>query len=389
MPAYDFVIAGGGLAGLSLACHLALSPLGGGSILIVDRQPNRIQNRSWSYWTDQPTIFDSAVCARWSQLQVAGPAFSKRIPLPGWRYELMHGHDLNRFARRLLAGHPVTFQRGTVDQVLDRPQGARVILDGQPIEAKWVFDSTAEPAPDRPGQPHLAMQFRSWMVETRAAAFNPQAATFLDFRTPQHHDTRFFYVLPLSECRALVQYVVLSAAGLHQGEAEAALRGYLASALGIDPYRVLAEEFGALPINDAILPRRLGPHVMAIGLKGGLVKPSTGFGFHRIQLDSAAIVRSLRLTGQPWRVPAVSARHRAYDALLLEVLSRRGDEAQAIFGTLFARNPIRRVLRFLDETSTPAEDLALIATLPARPFLESLPRTMIARAGLPGLRWLT
>ena len=36
---YDFVIAGGGLSGLSLAYHLAHSPLGDKSILIVDQSP--------------------------------------------------------------------------------------------------------------------------------------------------------------------------------------------------------------------------------------------------------------------------------------------------------------------------------------------------------------
>jgi lycopene beta-cyclase len=80
--------------------------------------------------------------------------------------------------------------------------------------------------------------------------------------------------------------------------------------LGVGDYNIVSEEAGSLALSDAISPGRLGQHVMAIVAKGGLVKPSTGFGFHRIQVDSAAIVRSLLLTGLPWNVPAVSERHR-------------------------------------------------------------------------------
>jgi lycopene beta-cyclase len=68
MPSYDFVIAGGELAGLSLAYHLARSRLGAGSLLIVDCKPATLQDRTWSYWTDQPPIFDPVVYHRWSQL---------------------------------------------------------------------------------------------------------------------------------------------------------------------------------------------------------------------------------------------------------------------------------------------------------------------------------
>jgi lycopene beta-cyclase len=119
---------------------------------------------------------------------------------------------------------------------------------------------------------------------------------------------------------------------------------------------------------------------MAIGARAGLVKPSTGYGFRRIQQDSAAIVRSLEATGRPWGVPPVPERHRMYDALLLDVLARRGPVVAEIFAALFARNPLGRVLRFLDETTTPAEEAALIATLPPRPFLEAMPRLAMKRA---------
>jgi lycopene beta-cyclase len=349
----------------------------------VDRQPPGASPRSWSYWTDQPTLFDPVVCHRWTQLQVASPRATRQLPLPGYRYEMVRGADLERFAHETLAAQPgVTFQIGAVEQILDGARAARVMIAGQPVDADWVFDSTQRPS-RRPGraQPYrLAMHFRGWTIDTPADTFDPGTATFLDFRTVQASGARFFYVLPFTPRQALVQLVLLAPDAPGPAAARAALDKYLRRAWDLGDYTVGAEEAGSLAITPAHRPRRLGPHVMAVGLKAGLVKPSTGFGFWRIQQDSAAIARSLTQTAAPWAVPPVSERHRWYDALLLDVLARHGGDIEAIFEELFARNPLERVLRFLDETTTPAEDVALAATLPSGPFIEAAARRLI-----PGL----
>ncbi len=384
MQRYEFVAAGGGLAGLSLACQLIRSRLCGSSLLVVDRNPPGTRARSWSYWTDRPTIFDPIVCHRWSKLQVTIKGVSRVIALPGYRYEMVRGADLERFARQELSAHAgITFQVGAVDQILDGPGAARLIIDGELVEADWVFDSTqwAKARSSSWRANRLPMHFQGWAIETTADTFDPETATFLDFRTPQCHGVRFFYVLPFTERQALVQYVLFAPDCPKHDEARAALQTYLSRAWGLGDYSIGAEEAGSLPISASRRPRRLGPHVMAIGIKAGLVKPTTGFGFWRIQQDSAAIVRSLEQTSAPWDVPPISERHRLYDSLLLDVLARRSSEIEVIFGHLFAHNPIERVLRFLDETTTSAEDLALIATLPPGAFIESAARSLVFAVG--------
>jgi lycopene beta-cyclase len=381
MRAYDFVIAGGGLAGLSLACQMVRSPLCGASILIVDRQPAGSRDRLWSYWTAEPTIFDPIVEHAWRRLHIGSQAYSKTLDLDGCRYELIRGAELDRFARRELALHAnVDFCQGEVQKIEDGPRGAAVTIGGQAVRAGWVFDSTGWPSPSERPAGGLAMYFDGWMVETAGAVFDPEAVTFLDTRTAQRGGLRFFYVLPYSDHRALVEYVVYAPARPSRGEARAAMEAYLRSYWGTDGYQVVGEEAGCLPIIARHRSRRLSRHTLAVGGKAGLIKPTTGFAFRSIQQDSAAIVGSLLRTAQPWGAGTVSGRHRLYDALLLEVLARRGDELQAIFANLFDRNPLGRVLRFLDETTTPAEDLALIATLPARAFLEAIPRYAAAKA---------
>jgi lycopene beta-cyclase len=52
------------------------------------------------------------------------------------------------------------------------------------------------------------------------------------------------------------------------------------------------------------------------------------------------------------------------DSLVLQALATGQVDGADFFVDLFRRNPIHRVLGFLDGSSTPAEDLALMATSP-------------------------
>jgi lycopene beta-cyclase len=185
---------------------------------------------------------------------------------------------------------------------------------------------------------------------------------------------RFFYVLPLSERRALVEYVACTAPERAGEELDDALEAYLRTVLGLSEYRILAREGGANPLTDYPFPRRAGRRVMTIGTAGGRVKPTSGYAFTRIQDDSAAIVASLLRVGHPFDVPPDSRRYRLYDAILLDLMTHHGAAVGPIFTALFRHNSIQRIFRFLDEAGSLWENLFLIATLPPRQFVQALLR---------------
>jgi lycopene beta-cyclase len=387
---YDFIIAGGGLSGLSLACHLVHSPLRDRSILIVDKDSKKRNDRTWAFWTRQPFLFDEVVYRSWDRLRVVGEDLDKVFALGDYRYKMIRGVDFYRFARRELAGHGnVSFLRRVVHQIQDGAGAARVTVDGRTVSGRWVFDSLFRPSefkPDLTRYHHLKLHFKGWEIETPGPAFNPQAATLLDLRTPQRGATRFFYVLPFSQRRALVEYTLFSPLVLRRREYEQALRAYLTTVLGIQDYRVLRQEGGCIPITDQPFPRQTGQRIMTIGTPGGRIKPSTGYAFARIQQDSAAIVRSLLHSRHPFDVPANSRRYQLYDALLLDIMCRQGGEIESIFGAMFKHNPIERVFRFLDETASPWENLLAIPTFPPGPFLRALCRLKVWPGPAPDAR---
>jgi lycopene beta-cyclase len=376
MKPYDFIIAGGGAAGLSLACHMMQSPLRNRRMLIVEQAAKDQDDHTWCFWTDKPTLFDAIVLRSWDQLQVLSERFAKTLDLHLYHYNMIRGIDFYRFARQTLAASPyVDFLQGSVEHIEDGDQEASVLVDGQRYRGAWVFDSLfnwREFQLDQAPYHCLKQQFKGWEIETPEQAFNPQTATFFDFRTSQKQEAHFLYVLPLSERRALVESVLWTAHPVSWDTCEQALRLYLARILNVATYRIAREEQGITPLTDRPFSRRRGKRVMAIGIQGGRVKPSTGYAFLRIQQDSAAIVRSLLQAGHPFRVPASPRRYRFFDSVLLEIMTHHGERAESIFTALFRRNSVERIFRFLDEVAAPWENGLMVPTLPPQLLWQAL-----------------
>jgi lycopene beta-cyclase len=371
---YDFIIAGGGLSGLSLACRMMRTPLREKSILIVDRDPKQRDDRTWGFWANAPTLYDTVISNSWDRLLVVGEDDAPHtIPLAGgYRYHVIRGLDFYRFVRAELAAFEnVTFLHGRVGSIEDGRDAASITVDDKPFYGRWIFNSLPQhPAADQPYQ-YLKMHFRGWEVVSETPSFDPETVTFMDFRTPQAGEMRFFYVLPYGPERALVEYTVFSDNVLRRAAYEAALRAYLAEVLKIGSYEVVAEESGVVPLTDDPLLRTLGKRIMAIGARAGRIKPSTGYAFIRVQKDCEEMIRSLLLYGHPFDVPDDPDVHDVLDAVLLKVIAQRGDHIQSAFGALFKRNAIDQILRFLDESSSPGENLRLIASMPPGAFIKA------------------
>jgi lycopene beta-cyclase len=375
MKPYDIIIVGGGASGLSLASHLARSPLRDRSILLVEKDAKDHDDRTWCFWTNHPTFFDDIVYRSWGQLQVLGDHFEKTLDLDAYRYNMMRGIDFYRSARQIATECPhVEFLRGRVELIKDGNQQASVLVDGQCYTGTWVFDSLFNWSAFKPDPTHyhaIKQQFKGWEIEAAEQPFNPEVATFLDFRTSQNDGAHFLYVLPFSRHSALVESVLCTTTPVRWEHCNQALQDYLGNILGITSYSLLRQEQGINPLTDWRFPRRLGKRIMAIGNHGGMVKPSTGYAFLRMQADSSAIINSLLKVGHPFCIPCGPRRYRYFDAVMLEIMSQHPERIEPILLSLFKHNPARRIFRFLDEVASFGENVLMMPSLPAQLLLQA------------------
>ena len=387
---YDYLIVGGGAAGLSLAYHIAREPrLADKKVLLIEPEAKEQNDRTWSFWTNKPGLFDAIVAHEWDRLAFRSPGFERVFGMGAYRYQTIRGLDFYQFVRRALAARPTQFTvvRGTVRNLRStRRIGVRATTAaGTEYTARYAFDSRP-PNLAQLRQPHkhryLLQHFVGWEVETDTDVFDPATVEFMDFRGEQQHEARFMYVLPFSPRKALVEYTLFSESPLPKAAYEAALRDYLRQRLGLSDYRVTAEEAGAIPMTDHPLPARAGAHVFNLGTRAGRAKPSTGYAFKRIQRHSARLVAALASTGHP---PADATGDRwqfhLFDTLLLDIMQRRGETVRDIFRQLFERNPVRRIFRFLDEETSWRENLQVMNSVTPWPFLRSIAQVVRGRPG--------
>ena len=386
-PDVDIAIVGAGGAGLSLVLHLdallAADPgLPRPSIVLVDPVHRRGDDRTWCFWDDHAAAnrpVEPAVHRSWTSADLITPRGERRLlDLVPLRYAMVLSSDfyaLAEGAARRLGVERVT----AAAQVTDGPRRALVETGlgpergGTPIRARWVFDSRPA-APSRPGATTLLLHFRGWTVRFPDPVLDPEVPTLMDFTTPQPADgVSFAYCLPLAPDRGLIEYNEFSPARLTDPAYDRAMRGHLDRTYGAAGRAVEIEavEDGALPMTDAVFPRRSGRRVFRIGTAGGATRGSTGYAFAAIQRQSAAVARALLTGAEPVPPPAYPARHRWMDAVLLRVLDRDLTDRAELFVRLFERNPPHRMLRFLDGDTRPAEELALMASSPQWPMIRA------------------
>ena len=386
---YDYLIVGGGASGLSLAYYIAQeSRLAGQRVLLVEPDAAKADDRTWRYWAAGETPFAAVEAHRWERLVIRTPGFEKVLQLAPYRYRMVRAGDFYTFVNAALAARPQQFTRlaGRVTALAEAPDGHGAIAtlaDGQHITARYVFDSrlpklTRDPTRYR----YLEQHFLGWEIETDDDAFDPETVQFMDFRVPQHGQTRFVYALPFTPRRALVEFTVFSEHVLQKEEYETELRAYLAEHLNGKPYRVVAEEGGSIPMTDHPLPARLSAHILHLGTRAGRSKPSTGYTFARVQRHTARLVAALAATGHP---PADATGDRwqfgLFDTLLLDIMQRRGELVRDIFRQLFERNPVQRIFRFLDEETSWVENLKIMNSVQPWPFLRSIGQVLRGRPG--------
>lgn len=364
------LLGGGGAASLVLAA-LDRHGVRGLRVAVVDPVHRRGQDRTWAFWDRPGGDLDALLSASWPRAEVLTPTGRRVLDLAPLRYAMLRSGPVYERAaaaeRRLGATRMVT----AVDAVDD--DGDRVWVrtsDGRTLRAGWVLDSRPCP-PARPGRTTWLQHFRGWWLEADAPVFDPGRAVLMDFRTPQPaRGVSFGYVLPVSDRYALVEYTEFSPTLLTGAGYDAALAGYR-DLLGLDPARLTVREVenGVIPMTDGPFVARPSPRVVRLGTAGGATRPSTGFTFSAMRRQADQIARALAAGRPPVPRPAYPRRHRWMDAVALRALDRGSVGGPQFFARLFDRNPAERVLRFLDGTTTPAEELAVMSSTRLRPMV--------------------
>ncbi|MFD2573902.1 lycopene cyclase family protein [Spirosoma soli] len=376
MKKYDFIIAGGGMAGLSLAYYFTQSSLRDRSILILDREQKNRNDRTWCFWEREaaqagsgspaPNPFEAILFRKWNTVSFHGTTHAGPLDMGEYRYKMLRGIDFYEFVQNELVKWPNIEQKQvTINRIKDTPQGGFVIADDEPYIADYVFDSTFALKLDQPENHNLLQHFKGWVIKAEKQCFDPTRPEIMDFRVDQQGDCRFVYVMPFDAQTALVEYTIFNDKLLADDEYDTSLRQYIGRFFDTGTYQICETEMGVIPMSDETTHEYPSEHIVRIGTAGGYTKPSTGYTFQRTQRYLRSIVENLTETGKPNRhLPWFLGRFKLYDSVLLNVLEKHRHPADDVFTRMFSRNRPATAFRFLDEDTRFIDELRLFTTMP-------------------------
>ena len=376
-------LTGGGAAGLLFLHHFLQRPelTDRYQLHLFDPAEKNSNDHTWCFWERGAGSLDKYLFRAYKTLDIHADGLAlRRVAISPYTYKHIRSLEFYRALNHQIAVTPeITRRRQWVDSV--HPDGTVHLRRGTTERFDYVFNSVLFQKPDLRGCNYLDQHFRGWVVRTETDRFDPDCATFMDFRLPQENDTRFLYVLPHDRRTALVEIAVFSNEHWRMEDYDRELETYLETHL-TDRYEVLEREHGIIPMTDAEFPKDTG-RLFHFGTGGGDVKPSSGYAFYRIHQHAAALVEALAAGTLPrLDLPFGDARHRWMDRVFLNVLVQNRVPAARVFRLLFQRNTVPHVLSFLDEETSLLQDLRFMNQMPKLPFIRAAAREQLRMVGI-------
>ena len=369
---YDYIIAGAGCSGLSLLYKIIQTPsLQKKSILVIDKNQKKNNDRTWCFWEKNPGPFESIVYARWNTLEFISDDTNKKVDLGPYTYKMIQGiHFYNFVLEYAKKFKNVVFIQESIIDIDSIFNEAKVITKKNTYTAKYVFNSTNLFNPKINKQNSLLQHFKGWNIKTVDPAFNSKVGKLMDFSVSQENGATFMYVLPTSSTNALVEYTLFSSSPLKQEKYIKELKKYIKEVLKIENYTIEHEEFGIIPMSLAKFEKNPKPNVINLGTSGGYTKASSGYTFQFIQKNVLDIVKNLKAGKSPVQNLSFKNKiYRWYDRTLINVLLTKKLTGKEIFTIMFKKNSAHKILAFLGNESTITEDILIMKNFPKIPFL--------------------
>ena len=370
---YNYAFLGGGLASLELAGHINET---NASLLILERDNEKKNDRTWSVWTSNRLRHSDIVCKTWTKVSfvsLEGEVCTK--DMGAYSYQQIRSLQFyDKILSSVKNNKNISIRYTEVEDIIDHNDHVEIRTASGIEKAEFVLDSRINlknymsPAID--SYNYVTQHFYGYFLETEDEVFDADTFTMMDFSYPALEDEfGFVYILPYTEKYALVELTFFSNKLRSDGEYTSMLEDYIKWNIRSN-YTVKEVEKNKIPMLDRKIKRHDNGRVLKIGTNGGLTKVSTGYTFTRVMEDSLKITDYLKLIdcsfkgfGQYQKIPF-------HDRIILEVLLKEPVTAVKLFYKLFKELTPEVFFRFLDDKLGFLKLLSVYSKAPVLKFIK-------------------
>ena len=353
MKEFDYIIIGGGCAGLSLAYELEINDkLKEKTLAIVETREEYKRDKTWSFWKVFNHNFDDCVIKSWNNFTINSPDSSHELTNEKFPYQSIDsGKFYKKINSKLSTNSNISFFKN---------------LSEINSENSIIFNSVHEKELDKS---KLWQHFQGIEIETPKNIFDEEIINLMDFNCDQRNDVHFFYTLPFSKNKALIETTWLSdLEDQSLMDYDLQLENYIKNNLGIKNYKINFTEKGAIPLFYPSFKNE--NKIINIGSVGGMTRLSTGYTFLNIQEHSKYIVKNIDNIYRA-KIFNLGKKYQFLDDIFLKVLKDYPEKMPKIFFNMFKASS-DTVIKFLSNKSNLIEDLLIILKMPKWIFLKKM-----------------
>ena len=353
MREFDYIIIGAGCAGLSLAYELNLhKKLDNKTLAIIEPREEYSRDKTWSFWKVIDHNFDDCVKKTWKNFSINIPKKTKHLECISYPYQSI---DSGLFYEK-------------INNKLKENKNIFFFKDLNEINSKnsFIFNSVVSIKKDHHS---LWQHFCGIEIEAQDDFFDDQIFNLMDFDCEQRESVHFFYTLPYSKTKALVETTWLSKMNnTSQMDYDNQLKDYIEKHLNLKNYKIIYKETGAIPLFYPSY--EIEKNKINIGTAGGMTRLSTGYTFLNIQEHSKFISENIENILKIKKFE-ISKKYQFLDNIFLRVLHKNPEMMPDIFFKMFKSSP-KTVIKFLSNKSNFLEDLSIILKMPKWTFIKAL-----------------
>ena len=351
MREFDYVIIGGGCAGLSLAYELEIhKKLEDKTLAIIEPRIEYKRDKTWSFWKVISHNFDDCVKKSWKEFSIKLPSHSKVNKCDSLPYQSI---DSGLFYKK-------------INDKLEKNNNIKFFKDIKDLSINNAFIFNSVPSLNN-NKSNLWQHFHGIEIETNEDFFNDNSVVLMDFDCDQRNSVHFFYTLPFTKKKAMIETTWLSKEDVSLKDYETQVKNYI-NYLGIKDYKINFKEEGAIPLFYPINEKETNK--INIGTAGGMTRLSTGYTFLNIQEHSKYIRMNIENIGKIKRYE-VAKKYQFLDKIFLKVLENNPEKMPSIFFNMFSTSS-STAIKFLSNKSNIVEDISVILKMPKFTFITAL-----------------
>ena len=353
MKDFNYIIIGGGCAGLSLAYELEINnKLENKTLAIIEPRTNYIRDKTWSFWRIRPHNFEDCVIKSWDNFSIHITDKTNYINCVKTPYQSIDsGLFYNKIIKKLKRNKKISFLK---------------TIENLNVNDAIIFNSLHNIKSDKN---NLWQHFGGIEIETDKKIFDKEIMNLMDFDCDQKDSVHFFYTLPYSENRALIESTWLSNM---QDDSEKnyqdQLTNYIEKKLKIKNYKIMYKEKGKIPLFYPEIVKK--KNEIFIGTAGGMTRLSTGYTFLNIQDHSKYICKNFKKINKIKNFE-IQKKYKYLDKIFLKVLTKHPGRMPEIFYNMFTVNN-EKVVRFLSNKSNIIDDISIILKMPKTIFIKEI-----------------